>query len=508
MTGEWKGRESMVLELMRRNADTPQQQQQQQQKQRTQTTQHSQHAPQAQTNEEMIPRKKVLGLLQFLGPPVGCKMFQHVSELATLPGLDLESGMSRIAFMPIWLHLPADKEWDAEEICKTGLKLPQGGVGNKAPVLEDHLCKIGRPDIGIEHWYEMGDWVCSECRFLCWASKNECRECGASGNDPVNKSSVQTARPQQPPVRVALRNALCVEALDAFAKSETVMLISGGEKIETGTAASRRSPEADKKRIPITPAKVQSGVSAQMPQSAPLPMRSSSRSSTGSTGSGVGSNPASAHAQAHSNKAKAAPRLSTSPLPTSTSFDTTWMPTGSASNTFPENNGFLSRQRSRANNSRRNPPTPLLPIFASGWSQQDHNYNLSPAPLKSTGLLTPISSPISTTSDNFTLADLHADAQPVERRSSGSGSGIQPIGRPKAKTANPYQTNFTANLPSPPQSAESSPNKFDPFNNNENAVGKNITNKHTKDIPTSPSEQDVEDALFKASTALVEFCLN
>lgn len=74
-------------------------------------------------------------------------MFQHVSELATLPGLDLESGMSRIAFMPIWLHLPADKEWDAEEICKTGLKLPQGGVGNKAPVLEDHLCKIGRPDI-------------------------------------------------------------------------------------------------------------------------------------------------------------------------------------------------------------------------------------------------------------------------------------------------------------------------------------------------------------------------
>lgn len=339
----------------------------------------------------------------------------------------------------------------------------------------------------------MGDWVCSECRFLCWASKNECRECGARGNDPVNKSSVQTARPQQPPVRVALRNALCVEALDAFAKSETVMLISGGEKIETGTAASRRSPEADKKRIPITPVKVQSGVAAQMPHSAPLPLRSSSRSSTGSAGSAV---KAINTANTHSNTAKAPPRItSTSPLPTSTSFDTTWMPTaGNASGTFPENNGFLSRQRSRANNSRRNPPTPLLPIFASGWSQQDRNQNLSPTPLKSTGLLTPISSPISATSDNFTLADLHVDAQPIERRS--STSGIKPIGRPKAKTANPHQSQFSVNLPSPPQSADSSPNKFDPFNND------------TKDIPTTPSEQDVEDALFKASTALVEFCLN
>ena len=117
--------------LIQRVIDTPKQQQRTQQ----------------QNNEDIIPRKKVLGLLQFLGPPVGCKVFQHVSELATLPGLDLDSGMSRIAFMPIWLHVPADKEWDAEEICRTGLKLPQGGVGNKAPVLEEHLCKIGRPDI-------------------------------------------------------------------------------------------------------------------------------------------------------------------------------------------------------------------------------------------------------------------------------------------------------------------------------------------------------------------------
>lgn len=94
-----------------------------------------------------IPRKKILGLLQFLGPPVGCKEFKHVSELATLQGLDLNSGMSRIAFMPVWLHVPLDREWDAESVCKTGLKLPQGGVGNKAPLLEEHLCKIGRPDI-------------------------------------------------------------------------------------------------------------------------------------------------------------------------------------------------------------------------------------------------------------------------------------------------------------------------------------------------------------------------
>ncbi|TIA93559.1 hypothetical protein E3P99_00056 [Wallemia hederae] len=499
---------------MGRNADTPQPR-----------TQHSQHASHhghhahqahhaAHQPEEIIPRKKVLGLLQFLGPPVGCKMFEHVSELAELPGLDLESGMSRIAFMPIWLHLPADKEWDAEEVCRTGLKLPQGGVGNKAPVLEDHLCKIGRPDIvsagwyayvasvlrdlqGIEHWYEMGDWVCSECRFLCWASKNECRECGARGNDPVNKSSVQTARPQQPPVRVALRNALCVEALDAFGKGEKVLLISGGEKIETGTAASRRSPEADKKRIPITPVKLQSGVSAQMPQSAPLPMRSSStRSSSGNSINSIHTSTSTA--------AKAPPRItSTSPLPSSTSFDTTWMPATANSSAFPENNGFLSRQRSRANNSRRNPPTPLLPIFASGWSQQDRNQSLSPTPLKSTGLLTPISSPISATSDNFTMADLHADAQPIERKS--SISGITPIGRPKAKTANPYQSQFSINLPSPPQSAESSPNKFDPFSHGSNASNDNIDNK---DIPTTPSEQDVEDALFKASTALVEFCLN
>ncbi|TIC37644.1 hypothetical protein E3Q08_01207 [Wallemia mellicola] len=460
--------------LIQRVIDTPKQQQRTQQ----------------QNNEDIIPRKKVLGLLQFLGPPVGCKVFQHVSELATLPGLDLDSGMSRIAFMPIWLHVPADKEWDAEEICRTGLKLPQGGVGNKAPVLEEHLCKIGRPDIGIEHWYEMGDWVCSECRFLCWASKNECRECGARGNDPVNKSQVQTARPQQPPVRVALRNALCVEALDAFGKGETVMLISGGEKIETGTAASRRSPEADKKRIPITPVKVHSNI-PPMPHSAPLPMRSGSGSSIGSAG-GTSKPPATATAPNAPAPAAATvkppPRItSTSPLPTSTSFDTTWMPTANSNTSIlSENNGFLSRQRSRANNSRRNPPTPLLPIFASGWSQQERT--LSPTPLKSsTGLLTPISSPISTTSENFNLADLHMDAQPIERRPSTSSTTVKPIGPPKQ--------GFNMSLPSPPQSANSSPNRFDPFND-------------PKDIPTTPSEQDVEDALFKASTALVEFCLN
>lgn len=341
----------------------------------------------------------------------------------------------------------------------------------------------------------MGDWVCSECRFLCWASKNECRECGASGNDPVSRSQVQTARPQQPPIRVALRNALCVDALDAYANGGKVFLISGGEKIEAGTAASRRSPEADKKRIPVTPVKVQSQLTPLPAGSVPSIINNNNNNQNINTKNNNNNNNTTINTNVNNNQ-NAQP---ISPLPTSTSFDTTWMPPNRTS-ILSENNGFLSRQKSRGNNNRRNPPTPLLPIFASGWATQDrHLTSPTPTPFKSTGLLTPISSPTTSTSNDFTLADLHVDAQKVERRTSASfTNNTQNVNNTNSTTIKPIgppNKNFNVNLPSPPQSANSSPNKFDPFN-------------QQVSIPTTPSEQDVEDALFKASTALVEFCLS